>query len=203
MQNKEIEVNKMKLILASGSKYRAQLLKKTNIDFTQIAPSTNEDVFKAKITDPISLAQTLAKEKCLDIFKQNPSDYCIGSDQLGHFENIILGKPHTKEKALEQLSMLNGKKHSLITAVHVLGPNFERSFVDITTLKMRVFDIDQLKKYIELDSPLDCAGSYKLEENGITLFEKIETIDHTAITGLPLLKLTDILIEAGLKPFEN
>lgn len=193
----------MKLILASGSKYRAQLLKKTNIDFSQISPSTNEDLFKERINDPIELAKTLAMEKCLDIFNQYPDHFCIGSDQLGHFENLILGKPHTKEKALEQLSMLNGKEHSLITAVHIKGPNFESSFVDITKLKMRIFNQDQLAKYIELDNPLDCAGSYKLEENGITLFEKIDTCDHTAITGLPLLKLTNLLIEAGFIPFMN
>jgi septum formation protein len=108
-----------------------------------------------------------------------------------------LGKPGTPERAAKQLAQLSGRQHVLITAVVVqMGEKIMRH-IDTTTLTMRTLSAAEIARYIAADQPLDCAGAYKLEARGITLFNRIISDDHSAITGLPLMAVTRLLGEFG------
>lgn len=187
-----------KIILASSSLYRRNLLSKLGLPFSYEAPEIDEDSFKMKLKDsPLVLAETLSYEKAKKIFNSHQDAIVIGSDQLGHFERKILGKGKTHEGSFETLKMIQGKTHELITSVTLLSSFDKITFTNITKLTMRPLTDDQIHHYLELDKPYDCAGSFKLEEHGISLFSKIETTDHTAIIGLPLIELSNTLIKMG------
>jgi len=188
----------MKLILASTSPYRAAQLRRLGLDFETCDPQVDESLLKATLSSPELLAETLALEKARQVFQQHPDAIVIGGDQLVSFENCILGKPGTAERALEQLISMQGKTHVLITAIAVMAPDFVETHINRTRLKMRPLDKDALKRYVQFDQPLNCAGAYKLESRGITLFEEIQSTDHSAITGIPLMALTSLLVKAGM-----
>lgn len=188
----------MKLILASTSPYRADQLRRLGLEFETHDPQVDESVLKEAGFSPVNLAEILALEKAKQVFQQNPDDIVIGGDQLVSFENSILGKPGTKERAVEQLMSMQGKTHTLITAIAVLGPDFIETHINQTKLKMRLLSKEGIERYVAFDQPLNCAGAYKLESQGITLFEEIESTDHSAITGIPLIALTSLLIKAGV-----
>ncbi len=109
----------------------------------------------------------------------------------------IYGKPLSKDGAIQQLSEMNGKTHELLTAVTGTWPGGQTSFLNVTRLHMRELTVQEITRYVEKDLPLDCAGSYKLEEAGIKLFERIEMDDHTAVIGLPLIELSNVLLNLG------
>lgn len=188
-----------KLVLASTSRYRQELLKRLGIEFTAQAPSFDEEKHKDSRLAPQALAEKLAFGKAQSLACEGK--VIIGGDQLVAFENQILGKSHSAEKAFEQLKKMQGKTHQLITAVCVFDGHISHSFTNITLMKMKSLSDLQIKKYIELDNPVDCAGSYKIELHGIGLFEAIETSDFTAIQGLPLIELSKILKNSGLDVF--
>lgn len=181
------------LILASTSPYRKELLSRLGLCFTAIAPAFDEDAYKTKGLPPGDLAPLLAKGKAESLASN--TNCVIGGDQIAHLEGKILGKPKTLERAIEQLSLLNGKTHELLTAVHVSYQGQSFPHLDVTRLTMRKLSHQQIKDYVEADRPLDAAGSYKIETRGICLFERIESQDFTAIQGLPLIWLTKILAE--------
>jgi septum formation protein len=185
------------LILASTSKYRQVLLAQLGLSFTSLAPDFNEDSLKNKGLLPRNLSSDLARHKAMAVFNLNPQSCVIGSDQVCVQGDKILSKPKTKEKAIEQLQLLQGKSHQLITAVSIIYPDGELAFINETLLKMRPLNEEQIIRYINLENPLDCAGSYKLESQGIKLFESISMSDHTAIIGLPLIELCNLLIKIG------
>lgn len=185
------------LILASTSKYRCDLLTQLGLPFKAQAPGVNEDKIKEKNLPPEKLALELSRLKAQAVFVKHADSCVIGSDQVCSLDGIILGKPHTSEQALEQLLFMQGKSHELLTAVTVISPGKEHTFLNKTTLFMRSLTNDEIIRYVEEDRPLDCAGSYKLESRGIRLFEKIEMDDHTSIIGLPLIQLNNYLIHLG------
>lgn len=185
------------LILASTSKYRASLLRQLGWEFSTASPGVDEDQLKKTKISPENLALELSRLKARSVFQSHPDSYVIGSDQVCALENRILSKPGSKEEAKKQLQFMVGKTHRLLTAVTLISPERERSFVNTTTLHMRELTSEQIEAYIDADLPLDCAGSYKLEARGIKLFSKIEMEDHTAIIGLPLIQLCTTLIEEG------
>jgi septum formation protein len=110
---------------------------------------------------------------------------------------LVLGKPGDAARAVEQLARLTGRTHHLVTALAVLHGGRTWRHTDVTRLTMRALAESDLRRYVELDRPFDCAGAYKLETHGIGLFSRIDSVDHSAITGLPLLALTGILVEIG------
>lgn len=189
------------LILASTSRYRRALLERLGLPFTAVAPACDEDALKDPRLAPQALAEFLAEAKAASIAMQQPTAVVIGSDQLAAVEVdgrwIILGKPGTTEKAVDQLALLCGRTHVLITAMVVARGSERWRHTDITRLTMRRPDRAALERYVAADQPLDCAGAYKLECRGITLFETIDSADASAITGLPLLALTRILAGLG------
>jgi len=188
----------MKLILASTSPYRAAQLERLGICFEKQDPQVDEEILKQAGLTPADLAEQLALEKARQVHQRFPEALVIGGDQLVSFEGKILGKPGSSERAVQQLLQLQGKRHELITAIAVLGPDFQETHTNHTLLTMRPLDEAAVRRYVEFDEPWNCAGAYKLESRGITLFESIHSSDHSAITGLPLLELTSLLSRAGL-----
>lgn len=188
----------MRLILASQSPYRKELLERLQIPFETIDSQLDELPFQSAITDPKRLSSTLAKEKAKKVFNDNPDAFVIGSDQVPIFLDQCLGKPETMDRAISQLMLLQGGSHQLITAVSIYGPeNTEIHFHDITTLVMRNLTKTEIENYLNKDNPLKCAGSYKIESLGISLFSKILTEDFTSIVGLPLMQLANHLRSLG------
>jgi septum formation protein len=185
------------LVLASTSRYRRQLLERLGVPFECVAPGVDEDTFKAVEQNPERLAQRLARAKAEDVARRHPEAVVIGSDQVAEVGGAILGKPGTAAAAVEQLLRLQGREHRLITAVALATPDEVVEFTDVTVLRMRRLDRAALLRYVEADQPLDCAGSYKIEARGRALFEAVESADHTAITGLPLLWLKGELVRLG------
>ena len=187
-----------KLILASTSIYRKQQLELLGKPFEAIKPLVDEDSLKDPKLMPVALAEKLAFAKAASLTSVYPDAIIIGGDQLVSFQNQILGKPKTFEKAFSQIEAMSGNTHELITSIAVLSSDKNICFTNITRMHMRKLSSEQIKAYIEIDQPLDCAGGYKIEKSGITLFEKIETSDFTAIQGLPLIELTTSLNQLGL-----
>lgn len=183
--------------MASSSKYRKELLTRLGIPFECFSPEIDEDSYKMSINDPIKLAVTLSEVKAKAAFEKFPEYTIIGSDQLAHLDGLILGKAHTFENAAKQLSILSGQAHQLVTAVTIISQENKQTFVDTTTLRMKKLNSSQINFYLTRDNPVDCAGSYKLEQYGISLFDAIESLDHTAIIGLPLIKTGQVLESFG------
>jgi septum formation protein len=189
-------MQKKQLILASTSKYRRELLERLAIPFEAKAPLYDEDKEKTPGMAPRALAEKLALGKAQSLAREGL--VVIGGDQLVAFEGQILGKSHTAEKAVEQLLAMQGKTHELITAICVFDGMKAIPYTDITHLKMRPMTRAEIERYVQLDNPIDCAGSYKIEKHGIMLFDKIDSQDFTAVTGLPLMELRKILERCGL-----
>ena len=185
-----------KLILASKSPYRKALLERLDIPFETISSGFDENPLKAEIKDPKELTRRLSEAKAEAVGIEEDS-IVLGSDQVCVFGDEILGKPGSIENAFTQLSKLSGNTHQLITSYALISRKNRIIKTNITTLRMRKLNDMQLKKYLTADNPVDCAGAYKLELKGISLMENIETTDHTAIMGLPLLELANDLNGLG------
>lgn len=187
----------MELILASTSPYRRTLLERLGAPFRCVAPRVDEEALKDDSLAPGELARLLAKAKAASVVESVPHAVVIGSDQLVALDGRVYGKPGTVEKAVEQILALAGHPHELVTAMAVRHRGMLIEHTDVTTLWMRPLTRAEAERYVAADRPLDCAGAYKLEARGIALFDRIESSDHTAITGLPLIALTTILRDLG------
>ncbi|QDU27401.1 Maf-like protein YceF [Anatilimnocola aggregata] len=188
------------LILASTSRYRQELLTRLRVPFRCIAPQVDEAVVQARYAAHRAeqLAEHLAEAKARSVAALEPDAIVLGSDQVCVCAGQVLNKPGTVERACEELAFLAGKQHALITAVCLIHAGRTLAFKDVTTLQMRPLSAGEIARYVAADEPLDCAGSYKLESLGISLFESIQSEDHTAITGLPLMLLARQLRQLGL-----
>jgi septum formation protein len=187
-----------KILLASTSVYRKELLARLGLAFDCIAPNVDELPYQQKILDPKELALTLAHAKAQAVATQFPEAIVIGSDQVACLGDEIFGKAGSNENAFLQLKKLSGKTHQLLTAFCVMSKEATLTKINATTLKMRNLTDLQIKNYLRLDNPVDCAASYKLELRGISLFEEIQTSDYTAIIGLPLIELARTLANVGV-----
>jgi septum formation protein len=185
-----------RLVLASTSPYRRDLLQRLGLAFEAVAPRCDEEALKDPSLPPRLLAQLLAREKALSVHESDA--FVLGSDQLVEIDGEVLGKPKSRERAVAQLARLAGRVHRLVTAFALVTPDGGiDEHVDVHTLHMRALSRAELERYVAADLPLDCAGSYKIERGGIALFERIEGADFTAITGLPLVALTTLLRRHG------
>ena len=191
------------IVLASTSRYRRELLARLGLPFRVRAPACDEEALKAELRGhgaalaPEALTARLALAKAESLRGDEAAATIIGSDQVAALGAGVLEKPGTVERAILQLEMLAGRTHVLVTAVAVVQAGSTLEHVDITRLTMRALTREQIERYVAADSPLDCAGSYKLEQRGVTLFERIESADHSAVTGLPLIALTSMLASIG------
>jgi 7-methyl-GTP pyrophosphatase len=189
----------MDLVLASTSPYRRALLERLGVPFRSLSPNVDEDTIKSANLDVRTLAERLARAKAESLCQAEPQATLIGSDQVLSFGGRAFGKPGTEARAIETLTALAGTTHQLITAIAVWHAGHVLSHTDIATLTMRPLTREEIARYVSADQPLDCAGAYKLEAMGITLFERIESADHTAVTGLPLIALTTMLRQLGYR----
>ena len=189
----------MNLILASTSPYRRRLLERLRLPFTCIDPAVEESVRDGE--SPQTRARRLATEKATAVAETLQGEaIVIGSDQVACLENQILRKPGTPEAAVKQLSASSGQIVNFWTAVSVWTSPEEaiNQRVVPCEVKIRVLSADEISRYVALDQPLDCAGSFKWESLGITLFEAMRTDDPTALGGLPLIALSELLREIGV-----
>ncbi len=193
------------IVLASSSKYRRAQLERLGLKFTSIPPEVDEEELKRANSHltPEQMAALLAEEKVRSVQSRKPDAVIIGGDQIVEIDGQLLSKPQCQKGAVYQLTRLKGKTHRLYSSVAVYHPQGERllSGVEVATLTMRDLTAEEIKKYLELDRPFDCVGCYKIESFGILLFSEIQSRDFTAITGLPLLKLSAILEKLGISPF--
>ena len=172
-------------MLASTSPYRRALLARLGVPFRCVPPRFDESSLDRGDRSPRELAEALALGKAGSIAAVEPAATIIGCDQLVALEGRIFGKPGTADRAIEQLTAMSGRVHELITAVVVLQGELRHCHTDVTVLKMRPLDRDEIARYVDRDRPLDCAGSYKVEEAGITLFETIATRTTRRSPGCP------------------
>ena len=186
---------KIPIILASGSESRRQMLNEAGIDFDVIVSSTDEDSIKKQISSlPFSAQVTLlAKAKAEPVSIQNPNSIIIGGDQMCALGKMLLHKPRSKEKAIESLKTLSNQKHHQHSGVCILKNNqclWEYS--ETVELKMHDLTEKEIINYVELENPLNAAGSYKFESLGCQLFEYVNGSSHT-VRGMPLLPLLNAL----------
>jgi septum formation protein len=186
------------IILASTSRYRRELMQRLSVPFRALSPPIDEESYKDSQLSPLELAEHLAGIKAMSLGELHPEAIVIGADQVASCAGSILSKPGNFANAVQQLTMLAGRTHELITAIAIFHGGQLWRHVDITRLTMRPMEAAEIAAYLNIDEPYDCAGSYKLECRGITLFEKIESADHTAIVGLPLMALTSLLLSLGV-----
>jgi septum formation protein len=187
------------LVLASTSGYRRSLLERLGVPFRCRAPLCDESALQRESADlePRRLAETLALAKASSLVDDESGSTIVGCDQLVSFGGRVFGKPGTAERAVDQLVSMSGQAHELITALAVIRGKDVFRHTDVTLLRMRPLARDAGERYVAADRPFDCAGSYKLESRGIVLFDRIESEDHSAITGLPLIALVTILRDLG------
>jgi septum formation protein len=185
------------LVLASTSRYRRELMKQLGVPFRATAAACDEEALKDPALAPDALAVMLARAKAESLRAAEPGAVIVGSDQVAAIDGVILEKPGTVARAEAQLARLSGRTHQLFTAVAVAHPGGLLQHLDVTRLTMRPLTAEQIARYVAADAPLDCAGSFRLEARGITLFSRIESEDHTAIIGLPLIATTTMLASLG------
>ncbi|MEX0451461.1 UNVERIFIED_CONTAM: Maf family nucleotide pyrophosphatase [Spiribacter pallidus] len=187
------------VILASSSRYRAMLLDRLGLDYEQHSPAIDESHQPGE--DPEVYVCRLAREKAQAVAARVPGRVVIGSDQCSSRDGDILGKPHTRERAIEQLLGFGGRRVRIATAVAVYDPDSARtrSAYVPTDVYFRRLERSAVERYVDAESPLDCAGAFKAEGLGVTLFEKIRGDDPNALIGLPLIALTDLLAQLGIK----
>ncbi len=190
------------LILASTSAYRRQLLARLRLPFACIAPAVDET--RRQGERPPALAARLARAKAAAVALQHPDAWVIGSDQVAvrldpSLGEVILGKPGTEAACTEQLRGSSGRRVSFMTAVALVQHNGHavHEFIDTTEVTFRTLDDGVIARYIALEAPFDCAGSFKSEGLGITLCESIDARDPTALIGLPLIELSRLLRGVG------
>lgn len=185
------------LILASTSRYRASLLQRFGLPFESHNPAVDESERVGE--SPRARAFRLSEAKAESIAERFPSAIVIGGDQVPATSNTILNKPGTAANCREQLKLLSGSTAEFYTActIRCLDTGVRLSHVDTTAVKLRPLSDAEIDRYIEREQPFDCAGGFKAEALGITLFERIDTEDPTAIVGLPLIWLAGALRGVG------
>ena len=189
-----------KLILASSSIYRRQLLERLQISFEVASPNIDESAFPQEKAKALSLR--LAQTKALAIAKLNADAWVIGSDQVAECAGQIIGKPGTHEKALAQLKQMRGANVDFYTALCLMRGEVCMLTEVSTQVTFRNLPDAVLEAYLQIEKPYDCAGSAKSEGLGIILLEKIHSDDPTALIGLPLIALSQFLRAAGFQiPF--
>ena len=189
----------MNLILASTSPYRRRLLERLRLPFTCMDPAVEESIRDGE--SPQARACRLATEKALSVAETLQREaIVIGSDQVACLGTQILHKPGTAEVAEQQLAASSGHTVQFWTAVSLLTSPEEPPTQRVVPceVKIRILSTDEISRYVALDQPLDCAGSFKWESLGITLFEAMRTDDPTALEGLPLIALSELLRETGV-----
>lgn len=188
----------MRLILGSSSPFRKQLLTKLHLEFDTSSPDIDES---ANLNEsPAQLVERLSIAKAVEVAKQHDDSLIISSDQVAVFNNEILGKPGDFDNALAQLTAFSGQKVQFITGLCLYNSTTKdfQYHQDNTWVQFRTLSQAQITHYILKDEPYQCAGSFRSEGFGSSLFESIETTDPNALIGLPIIKLVEMLFNEGV-----
>ncbi|MEZ0174042.1 MAG: nucleoside triphosphate pyrophosphatase [Candidatus Reddybacter sp.] len=193
----------MKLLLASSSPYRRELLSRLHIPFDWQAPDVDESALAGET--PQQLALRLSSSKARALAASHREHLIIGSDQVASCRGKSINKPGNYAKAFKQLQALSGQRVDFYTGLCVLDSTSGRSSADtvITEVVFRQLSGTDIDSYLRCEQPYDCAGSFKAEGLGIALFDRISSDDNTAIIGLPLIRLRQMLEEFDYRVLEN
>ena len=189
----------VELILGSSSPYRRELLERLRLPFTVVSPKIDETPQLGET--PPETALRLALEKARHIAQSHPNALIIGADQVATVDGAQIGKAGGFDKALAQLHMMRGKTalfHSALCLYDARNDSYQLENI-VTKTTFRDLPDEELAAYLRIEQPYDCAGSAKVEALGITILEKVESDDPTALIGLPLIALTGMLRQAGVK----
>ena len=188
------------LILASTSRYRRELLQRLRVPFDTESPEVDETPLPGEV--PAAIAIRLALAKAQAVAARHPQAIVIGADQVADLGGTPIGKPLVHERAVEQLRAMRGRQVVFQTAVSVVRPScgYARTMLAPVTVRFRTLRDDEIETYLRVEQPYDCAGSAKCETLGIALTEAIDSDDPTALVGLPLIRVSTMLREAGLDP---
>lgn len=175
------------------------LLERLGLEFEIARPDIDESAHEHETAE--ALAKRLAEAKARCIALRMPEAWVIGSDQVAELDGALLGKPGSFERAADQLSAASGSTVHFHTAVSVqrMADRTGCTFCDLTTVQFRQLGSAEIERYLHAEQPYDCAGSFKSEGLGITLFERIDSTDPTALVGLPLIELSKALRRFGFK----
>lgn len=186
------------LILASTSAYRRELLQRLRLPFSVVSPEVDETARAGEAGG--DLARRLAEAKARAVAARNPGALVLGSDQVAQLGATTLGKPGTREGAIAQLQACSGNTVEFATALCLFDPRrgTTQGHLDLTRVRFRALGDDEIRRYVDSDSPLDCAGGFRCEALGVALFDAVETEDPTALIGLPLIATARVLRQAGL-----
>jgi septum formation protein len=189
-----------RLILASTSRYRRELLERLRLPFDVVAPEVDEAPQPGEA--PAALALRLARAKAEAAASRHPQAVVIGSDQVADLDGQTIGKPLTHERAQQQLRRMSGRAVTFHTAVAVVrrDAGYAKALLAPVQVRFRELDDGQIERYLRAEQPYDCAGSARSEALGIALLASIESDDPTALIGLPLIRTCTLLREAGIDP---
>ena len=188
------------LLLASSSPYRRELLGRLQLPFTWQSPSIDES--RRESETALDLVKRLAEEKARALAASHPDHLIIGSDQVAVLgDGQILGKPHDLPRAQQQLRAASGSSVTFLTGLALLNASNGNCQVDCVpfTVHFRSLSDAQILHYVQREQPFDCAGSFKSEGLGISLFRSTEGEDATSLVGLPLIRLVDMLLNEGVE----
>lgn len=185
----------MALILASTSPFRKAILDKLEIPFTTARPDVDETAFAGESARDLVKRLAIAKAGAV---AARPEDYVIGSDQVATLDGKILGKPHTVENAIAQLSRFSGREVRFYTGLCLAHAGQTRALIEPFSVHFRQLSPKEITTYVAQEMPLASAGSFKSEGLGILLFERLEGRDPNALIGLPLIALAELFREYGL-----
>ncbi|MBT8768373.1 Maf family protein [Metapseudomonas boanensis] len=187
------------LVLASSSPYRRELLERLRLPFTWSAPAIDESRHPEEGAE--QLVRRLAEEKARALITTHPNHLIIGSDQVAILGDQILGKPHNFQRARDQLMAASGTHVTFLTGLALLNSASNTCQVGCVpfTVHFRQLDEARIGRYLEAEHPYDCAGSFKAEGLGVSLFSATEGSDATSLVGLPLIRLVDMLLAEGVQ----
>ena len=182
-----------KIVLGSTSPFRKELLERLNLDFITDSPDIDETPLANEL--PEAYVQRLSLEKAKVVAARHPNSLIIGSDQCSILDGEIRGKPHTHENAVKQLSASSGKRVSFLTGLCVYDSTDDSYQLEMVPFHVdfRELSVTEIESYLQAEKPYNCAGSFKSEGLGITLFKSLQGNDPTALIGLPLIKLSEML----------
>jgi septum formation protein len=188
-----------RLVLASTSPFRREILQKLAIPFDAAAPDTDETMMDKE--SPEALVSRLAESKARAVAHDWPNALIIGSDQVACVDGEILGKPGNRQNAMQQLTQAAGKAVTFYTGLCLLNSGSQKAQISCELFKVyfRQLNEAQIARYLDHEQPFNCAGSFKSEGMGITLFSKLEGDDPNTLIGLPLIRLVEMLGNEGIE----
>ena len=198
LSKKTVKTTTSTLVLASSSRYRKELLQRLGLPFVVAIPGIDESPQPGEA--PAALALRLAEAKARAVATAHPNGLIIGSDQVAEFAGNAIGKPRDRTHAMELLRAMRGRTivfHTALALFNSASSRMQTALVDVAST-FRALDDAALESYLDRDDPLDCAGAVRIETLGIALFTRVASDDPSALIGLPLIKLTDMLLAEGM-----